>query len=342
MVLSANGLVNGMLNDMISPTLGIPEPAWDQQLTALDGGVLQSRAWAQFQQQLGNATYYASGDGWQWLAIKRLGRGVCYLYVPYGPVARSAKALEAAVAALAQLARQEHLDFVRFEPARPAATVLRQLGAYPVAEIQPQRTLLLDLTKSDDELRSGISQSNRNLVNTAAQRGIMIQMMPQPDESDIDLFLKMLADTVARTGFVPYPNDYYRQTLQVLGEAGLASLFVASVKDEPVAAAIALDFAGTRHYFHAAAFQDLNRQHKTAVPLLWEMITDAKQRGMKSFDFWGIAATDDPDHPRAGLTRFKRSFGGELKEYGGAWELPINSFKYQLYRLAKRLLRRGV
>jgi lipid II:glycine glycyltransferase (peptidoglycan interpeptide bridge formation enzyme) len=40
------------------------------------------------------------------------------------------------------------------------------------------------------------------------------------------------------------------------------------------------------------------------------------------FRFWGIAPTDDPVHERAGYNRFKRSFGGQVKEYAGTWDLP--------------------
>jgi hypothetical protein len=36
----------------------------------------------------------------------------------------------------------------------------------------------------------------------------------------------------------------------------------------------------------------------------------------------GIAPTDDPDHKRAGYTRSKRSFGGQVKQYAGMWDPP--------------------
>jgi lipid II:glycine glycyltransferase (peptidoglycan interpeptide bridge formation enzyme) len=52
--------------------------------------------------------------------------------------------------------------------------------------------------------------------------------------------------------------------------------------------------------------------HKAAVPLLWQLISDASTLVL-IFDFWGIAPTDDPDHKRADYTRFKRSFGGQVK-----------------------------
>ena len=65
------------------------------------------------------------------------------------------------------------------------------------------------------------------------------------------------------------------------------------------------------------------------------MISDARHAGAHPFDFWAIAPTDYSDHKRAGYTRFKRSFGGQVKEYAGMWDLPIHAVKYSLYRAAK-------
>jgi lipid II:glycine glycyltransferase (peptidoglycan interpeptide bridge formation enzyme) len=64
------------------------------------------------------------------------------------------------------------------------------------------------------------------------------------------------------------------------------------------------------------------------VPLLWQLISDARHAGAHTFDFWGIAPTDNSDDKRAGYTRFKRSFGGQVKEYAGTSDLPIHAVKY--------------
>jgi len=42
------------------------------------------------------------------------------------------------------------------------------------------------------------------------------------------------------------------------------------------------------------------------------MITDAKAKpqGLTAFDYGGVAPDDQPDHPWAGATRFKKSPGG--------------------------------
>ena len=64
------------------------------------------------------------------------------------------------------------------------------------------------------------------------------------------------------------------------------------------------------------------------------MISDARHAGAHTFDFWANAPTDDSDDKRAGYIRFKRSLGGQVKEYAGTWDLPIHAMKYSPYRAA--------
>jgi len=66
--------------------------------------------------------------------------------------------------------------------------------------------------------------------------------------------------------------------------------------------------------------------------LLWQLISDARHAVAHTFDFWANAPTDDSDDKRAGYIRFKRSLGGQVKEYAGTWDLPIHAMKYSPYR----------
>ena len=71
------------------------------------------------------------------------------------------------------------------------------------------------------------------------------------------------------------------------------------------------------------------------IERLWQLISDARHAVAHTFDVWGIGPTDDPGHKRAGYTRLKRSFGGQVKEYAGTCDLPIHAVKYSLHRAAK-------
>ena len=49
---------------------------------------------------------------------------------------------------------------------------------------------------------------------------------------------------------------------------------------------------------------------------------------MKVHNFWGISPQDKPNHPWAGLSFFKRGFGGHAQEFAHAKDLKINWLYY--------------
>jgi lipid II:glycine glycyltransferase (peptidoglycan interpeptide bridge formation enzyme) len=64
--------------------------------------------------------------------------------------------------------------------------------------------------------------------------------------------------------------------------------------------------------------------------LQWEAIKEAKNRGCKTYNFWGIAPdiknaqeAQESSHPWAGLSLFKMGFGGCRKEYVKTQDLVI-------------------
>ncbi|HSH31727.1 MAG TPA: peptidoglycan bridge formation glycyltransferase FemA/FemB family protein, partial [Candidatus Saccharimonadales bacterium] len=322
---------------MVTIHKGVPDRDWDDQVCRLSGHFLQSRAWAQFQAALGRQVLWACDASWAWLAAERRGRGVMYLYCAYGPCA-AAGGLSEAIQSLTVAGRERGADFGRFEPScaeasegRPTSIVaeLERLGAQPFSEVNPAHTWVLDLSPDEAVLRSGLSSGNRNIINKAERTGISCR---EADARQIEPFLSMLRDTYGRAGIKAYDDDYYRTMLKVLHPAGAARLVYAYYQGKPVAGAIVYDWNGRRHYAHAAADQAVNREINAARMLVWYLIMEAKHSGLTSFDFWGVAPTDDPGHPWHGLSKFKKSFGGEGVEYAGTWDLPINKPKYRLYR----------
>lgn len=313
--------------------------AWDEQLVKLKGHFLQSSAWANFQRQLGQPVSHQQGANWQWLAFYRKAGPFSYFYCPYGPTALNQASLREALISLVKTAKQNGADFVRFEPISGQAELnLRSLGSRKVKAVQPEVTWVLDLAQSHDLIWSGLNSGHRSRIRTAPKRGVEI-IKAQPLEGAAD-FIAMIKDTAKHGGFVAHPAAYYQKMIETLVPLRQAQVYLAKVSDQTVAAAIFFDFNAVRYYAHAAAFQQLNRQTKASVVLVYQAIIDAQKEGFKSFDFWGIAPTDDPQHPWAGLTAFKKGFGGELKRYAGTWEKPVRTGRYFWYRLARRILKR--
>lgn len=320
-------------------TQGMPPAEWDKKLQVLDGHVLQSRSWARFQEALGRKVVFDSGADWSWLGAVRKGRGVNYLMISYGPTIASSADFAQVVASMLEAAHKLKLDFVRFEPQPRTAKdlpihELLDRGALRFRDIQPSRTWVLDLDADEDKLKSGLSSGHRNAVNGAERRGLSFRVSDNP--KDIEQFIDMLKAIKSRT-FKPHPPLYFRKLVESLMPVGAAKLYFMEADGKMVAGSLGLEFGNTRYYAHAAS-QPEARNLQAAVPLVWNMILDAKKQGLKLFDFWGIAPADNPHHPWSGFSQFKRSFGGREFETLGTWDLPLKKTKYSIYRLAKKVL----
>lgn len=108
---------------------------------------------------------------------------------------------------------------------------------------------------------------------------------------------------------------------------------------EIIAASLFFDYQGTRFYMQSAANLDFKHLPAT-VALLSHAIFTAKEDGLKTLDFWGIAPEDaDASHPWYGFTEFKKSFGGSEKIYAGTFDYLIDPQKYHLYSLLRKINR---
>jgi lipid II:glycine glycyltransferase (peptidoglycan interpeptide bridge formation enzyme) len=315
---------------------GIPESDWDEQVLKLGGHFFQSSHWAAFQVAQGREVVRASNTGWSWLAAVRAGRGgIDYLYAAYGPTTNQ-KTLGEAINSLKAEAKSRDLDFVRLEPYGVTQKEMFSTGIVKVKDMQPQYASVLDIKPDMTELRRNITSSNRNLINTAEKRGLTFRVSTDP--KDIEIFLPMQADTAKNNGFQPQPDDYYRVLVQSLMPRSVCHLYIAEHDGKPVASALGFDWGTTRYYAYAASYHELNREVKAALPLVWWMISDAKDKGFETFDFGGTAPDDQPNHPWVGQAQFKISLGGKTVQRSGTWEIPVKPAKYAMYRVVKKVL----
>lgn len=294
---------------------------------------LQGVAWEQFQRALGNKTIRRHTDTWDYLGIIERNRLNSRLYVPYGPSFQTMADFDTALTSLRHDAKVEHLSFIRIEPSRALSSAdLRARGFHPVnyQQLQPTHTQIIDLTNDEETLLQQMSQSTRNIVRNYYKKGITIRKSTDP--SDITILTGLLASVASRNHITVHTDTYFQQQAATLFPLGAAALYIAEYNNTPIAAALAFEDKTTRTYAHAAA-NDSYRKLNAGTALLGYMILDAKKSGLTTFDLYGIADTDDPRHPWAGFTKFKKSFGGHSVAYPGAWDLPLNQPVYWLYRL---------
>lgn len=347
------------------------EELWDAFVLGNGGGFLQSWGWSQFQEALGRTVYrYRIDEPDQGDAEKEthedtiaqfsvilhpLPFGRQYAYIPRGPVLKGSATetdahFQTFIAALRELVERENAVFARVEFPYPAVggpigrEQIEEAGFDQVKSVQPADTIIIDLAKSEDEILAGMHYKTRYNIRVAERHGVVVREAERGNAGlfrhDVDLFWSMLDETADRDKFHTHAKKYYETMFDALSEkkhAGLLKvrLVFAEHNGQAVAAAAVAEFGDTLTYLHGASLSS-SRQVMAPYLLHWKLLSEAKRKGLAKYDLWGVAPTDEQEHPWAGITRFKRGFGGERISYVGAWELPGNAFWYTLYRYAKR------
>ncbi len=301
------------------------------------GSFLQSFEWSQFQESLGRQVFrLAIPHVAQTLVIKyKLPFGKSYLYSPHGPIIDTDIFLKNSVAAfkilskkVREIAQKEKAIFWRMDPimseSKEGKGIFKNLGLEKLSrEIQPKKTLVLNLGKSKRELLGQMHHKTRYNIRLAKKRGVSIKT-----SNSIDIFWDLLSQTAKRDSFRTHPKEYYQKMLEIFSPA---KLFLAKYKNKIIAADIVVFFGKRAAYLHGAS--DYKHRNLMAPYLLqWHQILEAKKEGKSLYDFWGI---DEKKWP--GVTRFKKGFGGKEIGYIGAWDLVYQPAWYKIYNLARRM-----
>lgn len=299
----------------------VSDEEWDRALFARGGHFLQSSHWAAFQRLNGREVFFGSGDDWQCLVIVERAGENARLYCPYGPVADTAEGLAAAASALSALGRELRVLFIRAEPYAPVTRDdVLALGYNPAKRnMQPALTWVQDLGKTRDALIGEFAANIRNRFRNAYKKEISVES--STNAADVKILLEMIHDVAGNTGMRPHDDDYYQRQATALLERDAATIYVTRHRDRPIAASIVYDSPTTRYYAHSGSLLEARNLHPGTV-MLATMVLDAQERGQTTFDFVGAAPPDEPEHPWAGFTQFKQSFGGRYVRYLGTWETP--------------------
>lgn len=89
-------------------------------------------------------------------------------------------------------------------------------------------------------------------------------------------------------------------------------------------------FYGNEASYHYGVSTELGTKYSGAPLLHMQAMRDARERGIKRYNFWGITKLDEANHRFYGVSQFKRSFGVEELPYLHAHDLIIDPVKYRL------------
>lgn len=253
-----------------------------------------------------------------------------YLEVPGGPLTdwRDHKKVADAVEQIRQVAKKYHCAFARVRPQLPDTEANRQLFAKLGFQRAPmhlhaEHTIMIDLTQSEADLLAGMRRQTRYEVRRAEKQGIVVEKLSS--EAIYREFQAVQAETAKRQGFIPPDLETLLAERAAFGEK--AWIYRAVLDGLPVAYGLILVCGREAEYFEAAS-TDLNRKHPGSTAILWQAMRDLKAMGLERFNLWGIAPEGQPEHRYAGVTTFKKGFGGEVVTYLPAQDLVLSKVRY--------------
>jgi peptidoglycan pentaglycine glycine transferase (the first glycine) len=258
--------------------------------------------------------------------VVRARRG-SFLHVRHGPIFIEQRETywEAFTDWITKEAKRCGVWFVRVSPLENVSEDMYTLFARngyrsaPIHAMDAELCWVLPLTEPEEELLKQMRKTTRYEIRRAMDADVSITGTKDP--KDLQHFIDLYKETSTRHGFVPHLG--IREEFEILAKEDKSILYLGSYKGTITSAAIILFIGGQGIYHHGASVRS---EIPVSYLLQWEAIKEAKKRGMKVYNFWGIAPENNPKHPWRGITLFKKGFGGYIQEYIHAHDLPVSPF----------------
>jgi len=320
-------------------------------LASPQASFLQSWNWGEFHRKLGHKVFRLGLFQGEKLAgvgqlIKISAKRATYCECPGGPIIdwENHSAVTSFFAAIRTVARQEKTVFVRIRPnvlKTPASLAqLKQVGLIKAPmHLHAETTWVLDLSPSAAELLQAMRKTTRYSIKKALQLGV--EVVQSVAEEDVQTLFNLQLQVAQRRHFAPFSQRYLLTQFQTFKADNQIQLFKVSYKGKVLAIAFILFYAQEAVY-HYAGSSDEVKFIPASFALQWQAILEAKRRGLSRYNFWGIANTDNPRHRFAGVTLFKKGFGGYRVDYLPAHDLVIKANYWLVYffETLRRKLRR--
>jgi peptidoglycan pentaglycine glycine transferase (the first glycine) len=321
---------------------------WDDFVTRLDlNTFLHTSGWSEFNTKQGYKSwklglFEAEKLVSVALIMKIEAKRGRFLFCPHGPQSirfsgnasdqEKVSELNIFVDYLKVLAKKEKCSFIRIQPIIQKSQQNQNIfsaAGFRLAPIHMHTELstVLDINRSEEGILSGMRKTTRQMV----KKGLCLieknQVKVEFYDSVSDDLYDVYESTGRRGGFVIYSKKYLQNEFESFYPGGNASLYAVKYQGQILSWGMVI-FAGKRAFYHQGA-NILNKDIPASYICQWTGITKAREHGCQTYDFWGVAPLNSPNHPWANISLFKRGFGGQDVELLHAQDMVL-SWKYWL------------
>jgi lipid II:glycine glycyltransferase (peptidoglycan interpeptide bridge formation enzyme) len=288
---------------------------------------MQTREWAEFK----------SHFGWEYLKqytdfsiLKKSKFGISILYIPRGPLC-TPKELPLVLEKIKEIAKKEKAFFVRVSPPllEPAPAVLNQHGFfYSKKQLQTKATVLVNLNRTEEELLASFHEKTRYNIRLAGKKGVTVTTVTSEDQ--LKQLYGVLEQMAARQSYNLQAYEYYKYIWQNL--SSISSIYIA-LHDNKVIGGVVVFYSPQTAYYMYGGFDYEYRNLMGNYLVHWEIMRQAKAKGITHYDLQGIPLIKDENHPMYGFYRFKKGFNGQEIEFVGEYDYAPNRLLYKLWEM---------
>lgn len=179
----------------------------------------------------------------------------------------------------------------------------------------PTKTIIIDLTDTEDVLFKKLTEAKRRAVRRAQKNNLIVS-----DDHNPTGMIRLKATAAGFLGFITTTG--MKELYDTFGKENTATLLAYATTQEkqkkllPVAGILLLFHQRTAYYWIAGATKK-GKSLFAPTLLAWHALLQAKKHGCTHFDFTGVWDERLPkEHPEwKGFTKFKEGFGGTAVYY---------------------------
>ncbi len=293
------------------------QQAWDDEILSREGHPLQLWGWGETKaaHNWRVARVFVKDDekiiGAAQLLIRTLPKPFnALVYVPRGPVA-SPSHRKTVLSTLADYAKTTfHAVAITVEPDWQKMPLIDGWQQSTNTILIP-RTLILDLTKTEDELQAAMAKKTRQYIRKSASESIEIRKVKSREE--LDGCLTIYKQTANRANFGIHGDQYYYDIFDNLGDH--SPVFAAFYDDKPVAF-LWLAISSETAFELYGGMDDDGQRLRANYALKWHAIQTMKKWGIRRYDFNGLL--------NDGVSTFKQGFADHEDMLAGTYDKPLS------------------
>lgn len=189
------------------------------------------------------------------------------------------------------------------------------------------RTLILDLTRTEDELLAAMSKKTRQYIRKSGREALEYRAVTA---AELPQVMAVYKDTADRAEFGIHQDSYYADILKNLGTG---SPIYGAFDGEKLVSFLWLAASGSTAFELYGGMTEEGGLLRANFSLKWLAIQEMRARGITRYDFNGLL--------NDGVSKFKFGFADHENMLAGTWDLGLSPL-YPVFAKALPLARRGM